>query len=89
MPAVTYRLGPDLTPEAFTDVLVRSTLPERRPVHDAGTIRAILRNADLIQHARPGLAGRARTPVASNVRTGSGRAPPRPLCSLDTVTGSS
>jgi predicted N-acetyltransferase YhbS len=33
-------------------VLVRSTLAERRPVHDAETIRAMLKNADLIFTAR-------------------------------------
>ena len=52
MPTVTYRLEPDLTPEEFIDVLVRSTLAERRPVHDLDTIRAMLKNADVILTAR-------------------------------------
>ncbi len=52
MPTVTYGLEPDLTLEEFIDVLVRSTLAERRPVHDLGTIRAMLKNADVIVTAR-------------------------------------
>ena len=52
MPAVTYRLEPDLAPEEFVDVLVRSTLAERRPVDDLATIRAMLANADVIVTAR-------------------------------------
>ena len=50
--AVTYQLEPDLTPAEFIDVLVRSTLAERRPIHDEETIRAMLRNADVILTAR-------------------------------------
>jgi GNAT superfamily N-acetyltransferase len=49
-----YRLEPGLTPGEFIDVLVRSTLAERRPVHDAETIRAMLANADVILTARAG-----------------------------------
>jgi predicted N-acetyltransferase YhbS len=49
---MTYQQEPNLTSEEFIDVLVRSTLAERRPVHDAQTIRAMLRNADLILTAR-------------------------------------
>ncbi|HEY7422964.1 MAG TPA: GNAT family N-acetyltransferase [Gemmataceae bacterium] len=52
MPTVTYHLEPDLALEEFLDVLVRSTLAERRPVHDLDTIRAMLKNADLILTAR-------------------------------------
>src|ERR1700756_4042361 len=52
MPTVTYRLAPDLAPEEFIDVLVRSTLAERRPVSDLDTIRAMLKNADVILTAR-------------------------------------
>ena len=33
-------------------MLVRSTLAERRPVHDLDTIRAMLKNADVILTAR-------------------------------------
>jgi predicted N-acetyltransferase YhbS len=62
MTNVTYQLEPDLSPDDFIDVLMRSTLAERRPVHDSGTIRAMLKNADLIVAARMGaqLVGIAR-----------------------------
>ena len=49
---ITYQLEPDLPSEEFIDVLVRSTLAERRPVHEADTIQAMLQNADLILTAR-------------------------------------
>src|SRR5262249_3082703 len=49
---LTYQQEPGLTPEEFVDVLVRSTLAERRPVHDAGAIRSMLAHADLILTAR-------------------------------------
>ena len=49
---VTYQLEPDLSPDEFIDVLVRSTLAERLPVHDLNTIRAMLKNADVILTAR-------------------------------------
>ena len=52
MPTVTYQLEPDLAPEEFIDVLVRSTLAERRPVNELDTIRAMLKNADVILTAR-------------------------------------
>jgi predicted N-acetyltransferase YhbS len=52
MPTVTYQLEPDLTPEDFIDVLMRSTLAERRPFHDLDTIQAMLKNADAILTAR-------------------------------------
>ena len=49
---VTYQQESDLTSKDFIDVLVRSTLAERRPVHDTETIKAMLKNADLILTAR-------------------------------------
>lgn len=52
MPTVSYHLEPDLAPEEFIDVLVRSTLAERRPVEDLITIRGMLANADVIVTAR-------------------------------------
>ena len=51
---VRYQLEPGLAPEAFIDLLRRSTLAERRPVHDLETIRGMLRHADLIVTARAG-----------------------------------
>lgn len=49
---LTYQLEPDLTPRDFIDVLVRSTLAERRPVQDAAAIQGMLSNADIILTAR-------------------------------------
>ena len=49
---VTYRLEPDLAPAEFIDVLVRSTLAERRPVEDAATMRGMLANANVLVTAR-------------------------------------
>jgi GNAT superfamily N-acetyltransferase len=49
---VTYDLEPGLSAEEFVDVLVRSTLAERRPVQDPGAIREMLRHAGLIVTAR-------------------------------------
>jgi GNAT superfamily N-acetyltransferase len=43
---------PDLAPEQFIDLLVRSTLAERRPVNEPETIRGMLAHADLIITAR-------------------------------------
>jgi GNAT superfamily N-acetyltransferase len=52
--AIDYRLEPDLTAEAFIDLLKRSTLAERRPVDDPDTIAGMLAHADLIVTARAG-----------------------------------
>jgi GNAT superfamily N-acetyltransferase len=49
---VTYVLEPNLSPADFIDVLVRSTLAERRPVGRADVIRAMLKHADIIVTAR-------------------------------------
>lgn len=48
----TYQNEPDLAPEEFMDLLVRSTLAERRPMAEPGTIQKMLENADLILTAR-------------------------------------
>ena len=52
--ALTYQTEtyPTFTPEEFVDVLVRSTLAERRPVDRPEAIRAMLENADVILTAR-------------------------------------
>ena len=47
-----YHREPDLSPDEFIDLLVRATLAARRPVHDLGAIRAMLRHAQLILTAR-------------------------------------
>jgi predicted N-acetyltransferase YhbS len=49
---LTYQLDPDLVAAEFIDVLVRSTLAERRPVDRADVIDAMLRHADVIVTAR-------------------------------------
>lgn len=52
MSTVTYQAEPALLPEEFIDVLVRSTLAERRPIRDRDTITAMLKKADVIVTAR-------------------------------------
>jgi GNAT superfamily N-acetyltransferase len=49
---VAYSLEPSLVPDEFIDVLVRSTLGERRPVDRPDVIRAMLHHADIIATAR-------------------------------------
>jgi ribosomal protein S18 acetylase RimI-like enzyme len=51
---MNYQLEPDLPAAAFIDVLRRSTLGDRRPIGEPGTIEAMLRNADVIVTARHG-----------------------------------
>lgn len=51
---VCYNTEPGLSAAEFIDVLARSTLGERRPVHDLATIEAMVRNASLIVTARVG-----------------------------------
>lgn len=49
---IDYQLEPELSAEEFIDVLVRSTLGERRPIDDRERIESMLRNADVIVTAR-------------------------------------
>lgn len=49
---VTYQEEPGLSAEDFADVLVRSTLGERRPVHDRARLETMLRDADVVLTAR-------------------------------------
>jgi len=49
---VVYSLEPELGVEEFLDVLTRSTLADRRPVAEPGTIRGMIDNADVIVTAR-------------------------------------
>ncbi len=49
---LTYDLEPNLDVAEFIDVLVRSTLAERRPVDRPDVIRGMLERADLIVTAR-------------------------------------
>lgn len=49
---IEYQIEPQLGADEFIDVLVRSTLAERRPVDDRPTIETMLRKADVILTAR-------------------------------------
>jgi GNAT superfamily N-acetyltransferase len=49
---IEYALEPSLDADAFMDILVRSTLAERRPIDDRATIERMLSAADLIVTAR-------------------------------------
>ena len=51
---VTYQLEPSLDPDEMIDLLVRSTLAERRPATEAETIRGMIAHADVIVTARVG-----------------------------------
>lgn len=52
MSEIHYSVEPDLEVAEFVDVLVRSTLAERRPVDDLNRVESMLRNADAILCAR-------------------------------------
>lgn len=49
---IDYSLEPNLAADEFIDVLVRSTLAERRPVNQRATIERMLSQADVILTAR-------------------------------------
>jgi predicted N-acetyltransferase YhbS len=49
---IVYALEPELTAEAFRDVLIASTLSERRPADDLARLERMLRRADLVITAR-------------------------------------
>ncbi len=51
---IDYQVEPELSVEEFIDVLVRSTLAERRPVDDLPTIAKMLAHADILVTARQG-----------------------------------
>lgn len=51
---IDYAIEDDLQADEFIDVLVRSTLAERRPVDDVPRIEAMLQNADVVATARSG-----------------------------------
>ena len=51
---VAYQLEPSLSSEEYIDLLIRSTLAERRPVDEDDTIAGMLANADLLLTARVG-----------------------------------
>jgi ribosomal protein S18 acetylase RimI-like enzyme len=49
---IAYVLEPDLSPAEFIDVLVRSSLSQRRPVDQAERIAGMLAKADIVVTAR-------------------------------------
>jgi ribosomal protein S18 acetylase RimI-like enzyme len=49
---IGYNLEPNLSAAEFVDLLIRSTLAERRPIEDGETIAGMLANADVIVTAR-------------------------------------
>ena len=49
---IAYALEPELPAGEFVDLLIRSTLAERRPIDDNATVAGMLTNADLIVTAR-------------------------------------
>lgn len=49
---ISYQIEPKLSVEEFIDVLVRSTLAERRPIADRVTMQGMLANADIVVTAR-------------------------------------
>jgi predicted N-acetyltransferase YhbS len=51
-PAVVYGNEPDLAVEEYIDVLARTTLGERRPLHNVPRMTQMLRQADLVLTAR-------------------------------------
>ena len=48
MPSVSYRSDIKITADSYIDLLKRSTLAERRPVHDRERIQRMLDNADIL-----------------------------------------
>src|SRR6187551_2817299 len=50
--SIHYNVEPNLTVADFIDILRRSTLAERRPVHDVEVVGKMLQEADLIVTAR-------------------------------------
>jgi predicted N-acetyltransferase YhbS len=51
---ITYKIEPALAVDEFIDVLVRSTLAERRPVNDRERMAGMLQQADVLVTARSG-----------------------------------
>lgn len=52
MSSVVYAVEPQLTAAEFQDVLMRSTLAERRPAGDLDRLDKMLRQADIVVTAR-------------------------------------
>lgn len=52
--AIQYSKTDTVTPELFTDILIRSGLSERRPVNDPGRIEKMCSHANLVIVAKEG-----------------------------------
>ncbi len=52
--SITYAHEPNLPAEAFRELLIASTLGERRPVRELERLQHMLREADLVVTARDG-----------------------------------
>lgn len=52
MSQINYQIEPTLNADEYIDVLIRSTLSERRPINDRPTIEKMLAQADIIVTAR-------------------------------------
>lgn len=52
---ITYQIENNISPEEFRDLLIKSTLGERRPIDDLERIKAMVENANLIITARDDL----------------------------------
>ena len=46
--SIIYKLNPTLTLDEFTEVLINSTLAERRPIDDKSCMQGMLDHADII-----------------------------------------
>ncbi|HEY9113601.1 MAG TPA: GNAT family N-acetyltransferase [Bacteroidales bacterium] len=59
---IQYQIENNLSPDEFKELLIKSTLGERRPVDDVERMKAMVENANLIITARDGdkLVGVAR-----------------------------
>ena len=51
---IAYSLEPNLSVQAFRNILVASTLAERRPINDSERLERMLRHANIIVTARDG-----------------------------------
>ncbi|MBV8358126.1 MAG: GNAT family N-acetyltransferase [Deltaproteobacteria bacterium] len=51
---IVYTFEPDLSVDEFRDILVASTLGERRPINDLERLNRMLRHADIVITARDG-----------------------------------
>ena len=52
--SIVYTFEPDLSAEEFRDILIASTLAERRPINDLERLNRMLRHADIVITARDG-----------------------------------